>query len=75
MIKCGAPVERRLPPAGRRQHSYFAVGKMQTNLLLRCPAAASPGKAGSRLADRCHSLPSLTPPPAAVGSLPQTIRA
>jgi len=32
----------------------FAAGKMQTNLLLRCPAAASPDKAGSRLADRCH---------------------
>ena len=38
--------------------------------LLRCPASASPDKAGSRLADRCHSLSSLHPPPAAVGSLP-----
>lgn len=41
--------------------------------LLRCPAAASLDKASLRLADRCHSLPFLSPPPAAVGSLPQRL--
>ena len=30
-MQCGAPVERRLPPAGRRQYHYFAEGKMQTS--------------------------------------------
>ena len=49
---------------------FSPKAKMQTNLLLRCPAAASPDKAGSRLADRCHSLPSLPLPQAEVGSLP-----
>ena len=38
--------------------------------LLRCPAAASPVEAGLRLADRGHSLRSLSPPPAALPSLP-----
>ena len=38
--------------------------------LLRCPAETSPDEAGSFLADRCHSLASFLPPPAAVGSLP-----
>ena len=37
--------------------------------LLRYPANVL-GYLPSSLADRCHSLPSLTPPPAAVGSLP-----
>ena len=41
--------------------------------LLRCPAAASLDKASLRLADRCHSLPSLFPLPAAVGSFPQRL--
>lgn len=40
------------------------------SVLLRCPAEISPDKAGSFLADRCHSLTSLLPPPAALGSLP-----
>ena len=40
----------------------------QVHLAL-CPVAAS-GKADLHLADRCHSLPSLLPPPAAVGLLP-----
>ena len=38
--------------------------------LLRCPAETSPDEAGSFLADRCHSLASFLPSPAAVGSLP-----
>ena len=38
--------------------------------LLRCPAETSPIKAGAFLTDRCHSLPSLPPPLAAVESLP-----
>ena len=37
--------------------------------LLRFPANVL-GYSPSSLADRCHSLPSLLPPPAAVGSLP-----
>ena len=37
--------------------------------LLRYPANVL-GCSPSSLADRCHSLPSLPPPPAAVGSLP-----
>ena len=37
---------------------------------LRYPAAATPDKAGLRLADRCHSLRSLYPPLAALPSLP-----
>ena len=40
------------------------------SFLLRCPAETSPDKAGSFLADRCHSLASFLPPQAAVGSLP-----
>ena len=39
-------------------------------VLLRCPAAAAPGEAGLHLADRCHSLGSLLPPPAALPSFP-----
>ena len=38
--------------------------------MMRCPAVISPVKAGSCLADRCHWLASLLPPPAAVGFLP-----
>ncbi len=39
-------------------------------VLLRCPAWPAPGEAGLPIADRCHSLPSLHPPPAALRSLP-----
>ena len=39
-------------------------------LLLRCPTVASSDKADSHLVDRCHSLRSLLPPPAALPSLP-----
>ena len=38
---------------------------------MRCPANVLGDGAPSSLADRCHSLPSLPPPPAAVGSLPK----
>ena len=46
---------------------YFPV-------LLRCPAKASPVEAGLLSADRCHSLRSLLPPPAALPSLPRSVR-
>ena len=39
-------------------------------LLLRCPANVLGVGAPSSLADRCHSLRSLLPPPAALPSLP-----
>ncbi len=42
--------------------------------LLRCPAETSPVEAGSFLADRGHSLTSLLPPPAALGSLPLALQ-
>ena len=38
--------------------------------LLRCPAEAALVEASLLLADRCHSLRSLLPPPAALPSLP-----
>ena len=58
-----------------RKRSPFPKGEgisssTASGLLLRCPAAAAPDKAGLRLADRCHSLRSLYPPPAALPSLP-----
>ena len=57
---------------------YVISGSMKVNnacgivglSLLRCPAVASSDGADLRLADRCHSLCSLSPPPAAVASLP-----
>ena len=61
----------------RRQDSIFAFvtdnckSRFCVSTLLRCPAEAAPGEAGLLLADRCHSLAFLLPPPAAVGSLPQ----
>ena len=57
--------------------AYF-ISHMQQNqeihrvFLLRCPAAASSDGADSRLADRCHALCSLHPPPAALASLPNS---
>ena len=39
-------------------------------VLLRCPANVLGDSAPSSLADRCHSLRSLDPPPAALPSLP-----
>ena len=39
-------------------------------ILLRYPAKTSPDKAGLFSADRCHSLGSLLPPPAALPSFP-----
>ena len=48
----------------------MCAGAHAQPFLLRCPAETSPVKAGSPLADRCHSLPFLFPPLAAVGSLP-----
>ena len=42
-------------------------------VLLRCPAKASPVEAGLLSADRCHSLRSLLPPPAALPSLPRSV--
>ena len=64
-----------VPPAMRagRGHGEGGLqsGSYKLNaFLLRCPVAASPVKAGLRLTDRCHSLPSFSPPLAAVGSLP-----
>ncbi len=44
--------------------------KWRGNPLLRCPAQPAPAKASLPAADRSHLLPSLPPPPAAVGSLP-----
>ena len=43
---------------------------MNMCFLLRYPADAASDKADLHLADHCHSLASLLPPPAAVGSLP-----
>lgn len=45
-----------------------------TIFLLRCPTGASPDGAGLLLADRCHSLTSLDLPPAALSSLPPTVK-
>ena len=55
----------------------FRLGEcpiVRTKLLLRCPAAVTPDKAGLLPADRCHSLRSLLPPPAALPSLPLRLR-
>ena len=66
-----------LPKQARYQLRYTRKWKYydkklskQARFLLRCPAVTSPGEAGLCPADRCHSLGSLTPPPAAVASLP-----
>ena len=46
-------------------------GRLESpGVLLRCPANVLGAKAPSSLADRCHSLRSLLPPPAALPSLP-----
>ena len=52
--------------------SFFSScgGRTRTYALLRCPAGAASVEAVLRLADRCHSLGSLLPPPAALPSLP-----
>ena len=61
--------------AGGGHFITFVTGIYQERFcvspLLRCPAEATPGEAGLLLADRCHSLRSLLPPPAALPSLPQ----
>ncbi len=45
-----------------------------TPVLLRCPANVLGNSKPSSLADRCHSLRSLYPPPAALPSLPSGVR-
>ena len=54
-----------------KKHHSKELHLFETALLLRCPADAAPDKAGLHPADRCHSLGSLFPPPAAVASLPK----
>ena len=68
-FSCLCSIER----TGRGSFAFLPLretGKNKGSLLLRCPANVLGDKTPSSPADRCHSLPSLIPPPAAVGSLP-----